>query len=90
MTKTNISVSPEVKATVPGVLIEWICGVAVSDECRQTPVQTFTLMPDELGGRSIQNIRHADKLQRVFGFQPVRCRLQVLGHDNQYRMVMAN
>lgn len=90
MTSTNISVSPEVKATLPGVLIDWLCKIAMSDEYRQSPIQTFTLTPDELDSQSIQNVRHADKQRRVFGFPPVSCKLQVRGCANQYQMVMAN
>lgn len=90
MTATKISVSPEVKATLPDVLIDWLCKLAVSDEYRQNPVQTFTLSPGELGGQSVQDIRYVDKQRCVFGFPPVSCKLQVRGCNDQYQMVLAN
>lgn len=90
MTITNISVAPEVKASLSGVLIDWLCKLAMSDGDRKNPVQTFVLTCGELSGKGVQDIRYADKQRRVFGVSPVTCRLQVTDCDHQYRMSMAN
>lgn len=90
MTITNISVSPEVKAILPDVLIDWLCKLVISEEDRKNPVQTFALTLEKLGDYSVQNIRYADKLRRLFGFPPVTCNLQVRRCNNQYQMEMAN
>lgn len=83
MTITNISVSPEVEAVLPEVMIDWLCKLATFGEDRQNATQT-------LGNYSIQNIRYANKLRRLFGFPPVACNLQVRHFNNEYQMVMAN
>jgi hypothetical protein len=89
MITTNFSVSPEVKATLPDVLIDWLSKLAISEEDRNNPVQTFVLTLEKLGDYSIQNIRYADKLRRLVGFPPVTFNLQVRRCNNQYQM-MAN
>jgi hypothetical protein len=90
MMTANIAVSPGVKATLPDVLIDWLCNLAISEEDRKNPVQTFVLTLEKLGDYSVQNIRYADKLRRLFGFPPVTFNLQVRHCNNQYQMVMAN
>ena len=88
MPSTNIQVSPDVKTKLPGVLIDYLCGIALSDENRKRTVQTFELAPGKLSGRSIQNILHLGKSLKVFGFAPVRCKLSVLNSSEQYQMVL--
>jgi hypothetical protein len=39
MPSTNISVSPEVKAILPSVLIDYLCKIALSDENKKEPEQ---------------------------------------------------
>jgi hypothetical protein len=88
MPSTNIQVSPEVKTMLPSVLIDYLCKIALSNENKKESVQTFELVPSKLSGQSIQNILHLDKLIKVFGFTPVRCKLSVLSSPNQYQMIL--
>lgn len=90
MATANISVAPEVKATLPDVLIDWLCKLAASEKDQQNPVEAFTLTLEKLGDYNIQNIRYADKLRRLFGFPPVNCSLKVRHCNNQYQIVMAD
>lgn len=90
MTIKNITVSSEVKKSLPGVLIDYLCKLAASDEYSGQPVQTFILTPRMLGGKRIQDILHINKIRHVFGFEPVDCELRVLPCTDHYEMVLAN
>ena len=90
MTTSPFSVSPEVKALLPDVLIEYLSSLALADEFKAHAVQIFALSPAELGGRQIQHVFHADTLKRIFGFQPLSCTLCVLNDVGSYQMVLLN
>ena len=86
---TTISVSPEVIARLPDMLVAYLWQLALDDKYRGYPVQTFMLEPVSLSGREIQGISHLDEERRVFGLAPVTCRLCVLNSGNRYRMTLA-
>lgn len=90
MTATNILVSPDVKVLLPDVLIDYLWKLALSDQYLEYAVQTFTLSPGELSGQSTQDIFHLDTLRRVFGVEPVSCKLRVVNSEDQYQMILAN
>jgi len=88
MTTPIFTMSAEVKALLPDVLIDYLCNLALSEEYNTRPVQTFALDPAELGGRLIQHVLHGGTLRRVFGFDPISCTLCVLHNTNHYQMVV--
>jgi len=88
MAPSNFLISPAVRALLPDVLIEYLCGLAASEENKNQRLQIFTLTPGELGGQSLQTIRHMNKVRRVFGFTPVCCNLRVLNDAGQYLMAL--
>ena len=90
MTITNIQVSPDVKTILPDVLIEYLCGLALSKEYEDYSPQTFSLHSGKLGGQNIQDIIHLGELHRVFGFTPVDCKLNLSSTGDVYKMTLAN
>ncbi|WP_101911287.1 hypothetical protein [Marasmitruncus massiliensis] len=86
----NILISPKVEIALPGVLIDYLCKLAMSGEYSKQAIQTFLLAPGKLGGRSIQKILYVDKPHRVFGFEPVRCNLIVLNSGNNNQMILTD
>lgn len=89
MKKPIITVSPEVKALLPGVLIDWLCGVVNTDALAQSPAQTITLSQGLLGGQTVQDIHYANTEKRVFGFPPVTCTLRLIRRNHHYLMALA-
>jgi len=90
VTTMTISVAPDVRVLLPDVLIDYLCGLALSAAYQDREEQTFVLSPAELGGRSIQNIVHLDEMRRVFGIEPVSCKLCVRAMDAGYAMTLAS
>ena len=88
MLMNEVSVSPEVRAKLPDMLVEYLWRLALDAKYRECPVQTFVLEPVTLSGQEIQNISHLDEERRVFGLAPVTCKLCVLSSGNGYRMML--
>ena len=84
----NLSVAPEVIALLPGVLIAYIWNLARCQDRLEDAVQHFSLVPAELGGRNIQDITYAGDRKRVFGIDPVRCKLRIFNANGQYQMTL--
>ncbi len=88
----TLSVSPDIKAILPDVLIEYLWKLALSESWREYEEQLFILKTGELSGRNIQDIYHVcnygDSMDthRVYGVEPVNCKLQVLNSQNGYQM----
>jgi len=89
MKSGNILIALDVKALLPEVLIDYICNLVWADGKMYDSEQAIELIPDMLSGRSIQSIFHGGKRHRVFGFEPVNCKLHVIKSHNQYQMLLA-
>lgn len=88
----NLSVSPDIKAILPEVLIEYLWKLVLREGWQDYEKQLFTLEAGELSGRNIQDIYHIcdysnliDK-HRVYGVEPINCKLQVLNSKGSYQM----
>ena len=90
MTAKKVLESQGVRALLPNVLIEYLWKLVFSGKYCKCRIQTFTLSPGKLGGKGIQEIFHLDEIRRVFGFEPVSCKLRVFGCGDDYKMVLAN
>lgn len=88
MTTPNTSVSSNVRVLLSEALINYLWKLALSDENRQNTGQTFILEPAKLGGREVQDIFHSDDCRRVFGVEPVRCKLRILNSNGGYQMTL--
>lgn len=90
----TLSVSSEIKKRLPEVLIEYLWKLALNDRYLGYVCQCFNLKPAELGGRDILDIDHICNLdqlaetRRVFGMEPVGCRVQVLNSPDGYEMLL--
>lgn len=89
MTETVMLVEPGVLATLPGVMIDYLWKLALSDPYRACEEQEFVLEPAELGGRGIQAIFHLDESRRVFGVEPVSCKLRIRSIGDCYHMMLS-
>ncbi|QAT60177.1 MULTISPECIES: hypothetical protein [Tissierellales] len=92
MTDINLIVSPDVKKILPDVLIEYLWKLVLSNERSTNESQSFALEVGELSGRNVQDILHAYNFgrsigkHRVFGLEPVCCKLRVSRSQNGYQM----
>lgn len=88
----TLSVSPDIKAILPDVLIEYLWKLALSESWKEYEEQLFILKTGELSGQNIQDICHVcnygDSMdtRRVYGVEPVNCTLQILNFQNGYQM----
>lgn len=85
----NITISPDVKALLPDVLIDWLCKLAATSEFQAVRTSMLVLTSSTLNGRNVQDIQYGGTQRRLFGFPPVTCKLQLLGTDHQPRMAIA-
>ncbi len=90
--KALLSVSPDVRVTLPETLIEYIWGLALSDDWKYCDRQSVILRAVELNGRKIQDIYHVcdydnttDK-RRVYGVEPISCKVEILNSHGRYQM----
>ena len=90
MKSTNILVALDVKTILPEVLIDYLCNLVSADENIDYGEQAVELTSDVLSGRSIQNIFHGEKRHRVFGFEPVNCKLHIMKSPDQYTMMLSS
>lgn len=90
----NVLVSPEVRALLPDVLIDYLWKLALCENWRGLAEQRFVLEAGELGGRDVQDILHAGgqrtaaDTRRVYGVEPVDCTLLVLRAGSGHRMTL--
>ena len=88
------SVAPDVTASLPNVLIDYLWQLALCENWKDYEQQLFILQIGELSGRGIQDIYHSCSCgnplesHRVYGVAPVNCTLQVLYSDGRYEMRM--
>ena len=89
----TLSVSPNIKAILPDVLIEYLWKLVLSENWKECEEQLFILKAGELSGRNIQDIYHVCNYgspsidtRRVYGVEPVNCKLQILNFQNVYQM----
>lgn len=88
----TLSVSPDIKAILPDVLIEYLWKLVLSENWREYEEQLFILKAGELSGRNIQDIYHicnygsSIDTRRVYGVEPVNCKLQILNSQDGYQM----
>lgn len=87
--QSQLLVSPNVVALLPDVMIDYLWKLALDDGYREYEEQTFTLEPAKLGGQMIQVISRTDDCKRVFGVDPVQCKLRVLHSADCYQMALA-
>lgn len=90
--KALLSVSPDVRGTLPETLIEYIWELALSDDWKYYDRQSMILKAVDLNGRKIQDIYHvcdydnATEKRRVYGVEPISCKLQILNLNGRYEM----
>lgn len=91
--KDSLSVSPDIRAILPDIMIDYLWELALNSNWRRYESQTFELEAGELSGHVIQkNVYHTgygsnpmDK-RRVYGVDPVNCILQVVNSHGNYQM----
>lgn len=88
----NLSVSADIKAILPDIMVDYLWKLALCEDWRNYEKQSFVLEAGKLSGRGIQNIYHVcddgnsmDK-RRVYGVEPVNCKLQVVSSQGNYQM----
>ena len=92
--RADLSVSPEIKSILPDVLVEYLWQMALGGNWQQHDQQLFVLESVELCGRKIQDIRHfcdddiATDKRRIYGVEPICCRLQVQLSPEVCRMAL--
>ncbi len=85
-------VAPDVRAALPGVLIDYLWQLALCENWKNYEHQLFILQIGELSGRGIQEIYHSCicgnpmEGHRVYGVAPVNCTLQVTYLNGRYDM----
>lgn len=83
-------ITPEIKAMLPQVLIDYLWGLMQADSYKESKDQTFTLVPGSLSGREIQDILHtcgnSSAWHRVSGIVPVRCEIQINNDKENWYM----
>ena len=88
----NLLVSPDIETILPEVLIEYLWKLVLCENWQNYERQIFILETGELSGRKIQNIYHigdydnSTDTRRVYGVEPVNCKLQVLNSPDGYQM----
>ncbi|MFT4004712.1 MAG: hypothetical protein QM683_03305 [Lacrimispora sp.] len=88
----NLSVSTGIRAILPDIMVNYLWELALCGDWQKYEKQSFVLEAGELSGRGIQDIYHVcdgtnsmDK-RRVYGVEPVNCRLQVVNSQGSYQM----
>jgi len=90
--KDSLSVSPDIRAILPDIMIEYLWGLAFANNWQKCDSQIFELKVGKLGGRNIQNVYHSgygnNSLERrqVYGVEPSNCVLQVINSQGCYQM----
>lgn len=88
----QFSVSTEVKAILPAVLIEYLWALALCKEYEHSTMQLFQLECGILNYGEIQEVYHTCEANssvekhRIYGVTPVNCNLQVFCSDGMYIM----
>jgi len=88
----NLMASPEIKAILPGVLIEYLWKLVLNGKWNAYEKQSFMLQSGKLSGCDIQDIYHtcdngdSPDIRRVYGVIPVDCVLQVVHFGSDYQM----
>ena len=88
----ELLVSPDTEIILPDILIEYLWKLALSEDWKNSEQQMFVLETMKLGRGMIQSICHTcnhDNLldtRRVYGIEPVTCRLQVTNSPKGYQM----
>ena len=94
MTAACLTVTSDVQTLLPGVLIDYIWNLALGEKCRYCNNQFFTLKQGELSGGNVQDIHHIYDLpryaerRRVFGLDPVNCKLRIKASGGNYQMML--
>lgn len=90
--KDNWSVSTGIRAILPDIMVNYLWEIALWGDWRNEEKQSFVLEAGKLSGRDIQDIYHVciggnsmDK-RRVYGVDPVNCKLQVVNYQGSYQM----
>jgi len=88
----SLSVSTDVKAILSDIMVNYLWKLVLCGDWRNYEKQSFVLETGKLSGRSIQKIYHVcddcnsmDK-RRVYGVEPVNCKLQVVNSQGNYQM----
>lgn len=95
MAAAHFTVSSGVKRILPKALIDYLWKLAVCENRQAYESQSFILEPRKLGGRNVQDIFHicdfdrSKEYRRVFGIEPVDCKLQVLNLQGNYQMLLS-
>lgn len=89
---SRLSVSPDIKALLPEVLIAYLWKLALCEDWQGNEKILLTLKAEELSGRNIQAIYctcdngiSIDK-RRVYGVPPINCSLQIFYSYGSYQM----
>lgn len=94
MAAAHFTVSSGVKKILPEALIDYLCKLAAREDLQAYKSQSFILEPRKLGGRNVLDIFHlcdfdrSKECRRVFGIEPVDCKLQVLNFQGNYQMLL--
>ena len=88
----SLMISPEIKAFLPDVLIEYLWKIVLNGKWKAYEKQSFILQSEKLSGRDVQDIYHmydnnnSPDIRRVYGVKPVNCTLQVFDSGGCYKM----
>lgn len=92
--KPNVSVSQQVKTTLPQPLIDYLCGLLETDTDIRGSNHVFGLGVNQINGRDLQDIFHIGEnktiTHRVFGYKPVNAEITIICNENGYHMAMSN
>ena len=88
----SISVSTDIQAVLPDIMVKYLLELALREDRQTVEKQLFVLEAGELSGRSVQDIYHfcdngnlSDR-RRVYGIEPVNCKIQVIKSQNLCQM----
>ena len=92
--KPNVLVSQQVKTTLPEPLIDYLCGLLITDTDIRGSNHVFGLSVNQINGREIQDIFHIGEnktaIHRVFGYKPFNAEITINCVENSYHMAMTN
>ncbi len=95
MADVNLIVSSNVKKILPDAMIEYLWKLVLHKEWRTSESQSFVLEVGKLSGQNVQDIFHVYNFDssiekhRVFGLEPVNCKLQIWKSQNGYQMSLS-
>lgn len=96
MATLTLSVSSVVKSILPDALIEYLWKIVLGGDWGVGESRWLTVKANKLSGRDVLDILFEDgggrerEYRRVFGVDPLNCKLQVQHTPDSYEMLLAD